>query len=50
MSIQGVSQLGEMLEAQGGGLGNRGVQEGGCELFIGQIQKVRRASLRGQAA
>ena len=39
MSIQGISQLGEMPETQGLGLLKPGVQEGGCKLFIGQTPK-----------
>jgi len=39
MAIHGVSQLGEMREAQGVGLVNPGVQKDGSELLVGQIPK-----------
>lgn len=39
MSLQGISQFGEMLEAQSFCLVNPGVQECGSELFVGQIPK-----------
>jgi len=39
MSIQGLSQFGEMLEAQGICLVNPVIQECGSELFVGQIPK-----------
>ena len=39
MSLQSVSRLGEVLEAQGLGLVNPGVQEGSSEFFIGQTPK-----------
>jgi hypothetical protein len=40
MSVQGISQLGEMLEAQGLCLVNPGVQECLSELFVGKIPKA----------
>jgi len=40
MSVQGISQFGEMLEAQGFCLVNPGLQECGSELFVGQVPKA----------